>query len=85
MTRSSTRHAALVDALDATDGLDADWARLSAGAVAATKMSGYLAEHDRLIGEAAKQGRLAKYDAANALIDKASAQLDSPRRRSATS
>ena len=72
---SSTRHAALVDALDGTDGLDADWARLSAGSVAATKMSGYLAEHDRLIAEAAKQGRLAKYDAAIALIDKASAQL----------
>jgi hypothetical protein len=71
------RHAALVDALDATDGLDADWARLSAGSVAATKMSGYLAEHDRLIAEAAKQGRLAKYDAAITLIDKASAQLDS--------
>lgn len=71
------RHAALVDALVATDGLDADWARLSAGSVAATKMSGYLAEHDRLIAEAAKQGRLAKYDAAITLIDKASAQLDS--------
>jgi cell division septum initiation protein DivIVA len=70
------RHAALADALDATDGLDADWARLSAGSVAATKMSGYLAEHDRLIAEAAKQGRLAKYDAAIVLIDKASAQLD---------
>ena len=70
------RHAALVDALDATDGLDADWARLSEGSVAATKMSGYLAEHDRLIAEAAKQGRLAKYDAAIKLIDQASAQLD---------
>ncbi|MFL5681738.1 MAG: hypothetical protein ACJ77O_01180 [Chloroflexota bacterium] len=70
------RHAALADALDATDGLDADWARLSVGSVAATKMSGYLAEHDRLIVEAAKQGRLARYDTAIGLIDKASAQLD---------
>jgi hypothetical protein len=70
------RHAALVAALDATDGLDADWARLSVGAVAATRMSGYLAEHDRLIGESAAKGRLAKYDEANALIDKAALQLD---------
>ena len=46
------RHAALVSALDATAGLDADWARLTAGSVAATRMSGYLAAHDRLIGEA---------------------------------
>ena len=34
-TRSSARHAGLVAALDATDGLDADWKRLTTGAVAA--------------------------------------------------
>ena len=33
------RHAALVAALDATDGLDADWNRLTIGAVAASNMS----------------------------------------------
>jgi hypothetical protein len=73
------RHATLVAALDATDGLDVDWARLSAGSVAATKMSGYLAEHDRLMVEAAKKGRLAKYDAAIKLIDQAAAQIDAAR------
>ena len=73
------RHAALVSALDATDGLDADWARLSAGSVAATKMGGYLAQHDKLIGDAVAAGRLAKYDAANALIDQAAAQITAAR------
>lgn len=73
------RHAALVSALDATDGLDTAWARLSAGSVAATKMAGYLAEHDRLIGEAVGKGRLAKYDEANALIDQAAAQITAAR------
>jgi hypothetical protein len=73
------RHAALVDALDATDGLDADWARLSAGSVAATKMSGYLAEHDKLIGQAVSKGRLAKYDAAIALIGQAALQITAAR------
>ena len=73
------RHAALVAALDATDGLDADWARLSAGSVAATKMGGYLAQHDALIGQAVANGRLARYDAAIALIDKAAQQITAAR------
>ena len=55
------RHAALVAALDATDGLERSWARLSVGSVAATKMSTLLGEHDRLVGQAAERGRLAKY------------------------
>src|SRR3954447_6388757 len=70
------RHAALLSAVGATDGLDADWARLSVGSVSATRMSGYLAEHDRLMGEAVAEGRLAKYKDATALINRASAQLD---------
>jgi hypothetical protein len=70
------RHAALVDALDSASGLDVDWARLSIGALAATRMSGYLGEHDRLMGEAAKKGRVAKYDQAIELIGEAGKQLD---------
>ena len=73
------RHAALVSALDATAGLDADWARLTAGSVAATRMSGYLAAHDRLIGEAVAKGRLAKYDEAIPLIDQAATQISAAR------
>lgn len=70
-----TRHAALVAALDATDGLDFSWARLSIGAVAATKMSVALAEHDRLVAQAADRGVHAKYAAALKLLDQASTQL----------
>jgi len=69
------RHAALVAALDATDGLDFSWARLSIGSVAATKMSVALAEHDRLVGAAADSGVHAKYAAALKLLDGADAQL----------
>ena len=69
------RHAALVAALDATEGLDTSWARLSIGAVAASKMSELLAEHDRLMGEAAERGRNAKYAEALKLIDQAGDQL----------
>jgi hypothetical protein len=70
-----TRHAALVAALDATDGLDFSWARLSIGAVAATRMSAALAEHDRLVALAADRGVHAKYPAALKLLDQASTQL----------
>jgi hypothetical protein len=69
------RHAALVAALDATDGLDFSWARLSIGAVAATKMSVTLAAHDRLVAQAADRGVHAKYAAALKLLDQATAQL----------
>ena len=69
------RHAALVVALDATDGLDASWDRLSVGAVSASRMSALLAEHDRLMGVAVERGRVAKYGEALKLIDQAEAQL----------
>ncbi len=73
------RHAALVAALDATDGLDRSWERLSVGSVAATNMSVALAEHDRLIGLAIAQGRLAKYSDAIKLIGPAEAELATAR------
>ena len=73
------RHTALVAALDATAGLDVAWLRLSVGSVAASKMSRLLAEHDRLIGQAAERGRLAKYADAMKLITQAEAQLASAR------
>ena len=69
------RYQALDDALNATDGLDYAWARLSISAIAASKMSELLAEHDRLMGEAAAKGRVAKYADAQKLIDQAAAQL----------
>ena len=73
------RQAALVAALDATDGLDASWERLSVGSVAAIRMSTALAEHDRLIGQATDRGRLAGYADAIKLIGQAEAQLATAR------
>jgi hypothetical protein len=73
------RHDALVAALDATDGLDVSWLRLSVGSVAASRMSTALAEHDRLVGQAIDRGRLAKYADAIKLIDQAEAELTTAR------
>ncbi|HEV7605339.1 MAG TPA: hypothetical protein VGO15_10260 [Candidatus Limnocylindrales bacterium] len=69
------RHAALVAALDATDGLDLAWAKLTAGSVAATKLSALLAEHDRLAGVAADLGVHARYADAIGMLDQAKAQI----------
>jgi hypothetical protein len=71
------RHDRLVAALDATQGLDFAWARLTIGAVAATKMSELLAMHDSLVGKAADDGVHAKYAAALKLLGQASDQLAS--------
>jgi hypothetical protein len=73
------RHAALVAALDATDGLDADWTRLTAGAVAASNMSRILDEHDGLVVAAADRGVRAKYADAIKVLDKAKAQIAAAR------
>jgi hypothetical protein len=73
------RHDRLVAALDATQGLDFAWARLTIGAVAATKMSGLLAAHDSLVGQAAAKGTQAKYADALKILGQATAQLDAAR------
>jgi hypothetical protein len=73
------RHATLVAALDATDGLDTAWTRLTLGAVAATNMSRLLAEHDRLVVAAADRGVNARYAAAIKVLDEAKAQIAAAR------
>jgi hypothetical protein len=73
------RHAALVAALDATDGLDLAWTRLSSGSVAASTMSRLLAEHDRLVVAAADRGVNAKYASAIKVLDDAKAQIAAAR------
>jgi len=73
------RHAALVAALDATDGLDVDWNRLTIGAVAASNMSRILAEHDRLVVAAADRGVRARYTDAVKVLDRAKAQIAAAR------
>lgn len=65
------RHAALVAALDGTNGLQADWARLTGGSVAAIQLSTLLAQHDRQVSEAATLGRVAQYKDAMAGLDQA--------------
>lgn len=64
------RHAALVAALDATDGLQAAWVRLTSGSVAAIQLSTLLGVHDEQVTDAAALGRAARYeDAIERLVD----------------
>ena len=55
------RHARQTAGLRATEGLEAAWARLTVSSAAAGRLSAQLAQHDKLVGQAAKQGRDAKY------------------------
>ena len=75
----AARHAALVAAIDATDGLDVAWERLTLGSVSATRMSALLAQHDDLVVKAAERGRAAKYDEAMTLLDQADATIEQAR------
>ncbi len=74
------RYAALVEAASTTGGLDADWRRLTVGSVSAAQMSALLAEHDRLVGEAAGDGLKAKYREALKVLDQAADRLADARR-----
>ena len=70
-----TRHAALLRALEVTDGLDDAWVNLTVGSLAAARLSGLLADHDRIMSEAVLEGRSGNYDEAVARIDEAAAVL----------
>lgn len=69
------RHARLVAAVATLEGLDASWARLTSGAVTATRLSGLLAAHDAAVLAAAEQGRDAAYDDATETLDGADAAI----------
>jgi hypothetical protein len=71
----AARHAALVAAIDATEGLDDAWARLTVGSISATRMSDLLAQHDDLVARAAQRGRAARYDEALTLLAQADATI----------
>jgi hypothetical protein len=73
------RHGAMVEALDATEGLGDAWGRLTAGAPAAARMSQLLADHDRIMGEAILEGRVARYGPAIDRIDEAAVTLGQAR------
>jgi hypothetical protein len=73
------RHAALVAALDATDGLQDAWVRLTSGSVTAIRLSGLLARHDEEVTDAAALGRAARYEDAIERLDDADATVDEAR------
>lgn len=73
------RHAALVAALDATDGLQDAWVRLTSGSVTATRLSGILARHDEEVTDAAALGRAARYEDAIERLDDADATVGEAR------
>jgi hypothetical protein len=73
------RHAALVAAVDGTNGLQADWARLTSGSVAAIQLSTLLAEHDRQVTDATGLGRAARYADAMAQLDEADSTITAAR------
>ncbi len=72
-------HAALVAALDVTDGLRAAWVRVTTGSVAAIQLSALLARHDQQVGEAAGLGRAARFEEAMATLDGAEATINDAR------
>jgi hypothetical protein len=55
------RHAVALDALHATDGIAADWTRLSTSSLAATRIAVLLTDHDKSTADAAAAGRSGKY------------------------
>ena len=73
------RHASLVAALDATQGLRAAWVRLTSGSVAAIQLSRLLDLHDEQVVAAAALGRAARYEDATADLDEADATISSAR------
>jgi hypothetical protein len=69
------RHAQLLGALDATAELEESWAVLTAGALAATRMTAYLEQHVAAAFAATEAGRSEEYDEALARLDDADAAL----------
>jgi hypothetical protein len=63
------RAARAAEALAATDGLEADWTRLTAGSLSAIRLSRLLAQHDEAVVAAAAKGRDADYDEALTTLD----------------
>ena len=70
------RRAAMIAALDATEGLGRSWATLTAGSLRASRLIVLLGSHDTTVAAAAAQGRNTKYADAIATLAKATASLD---------
>jgi uncharacterized protein YoxC len=70
------RYDRLHELIGSTDAVDAAWARLTTGSLAASRLSEQLAAHDDAVVRAAEQGRDAAYDDAAITLDEADAALD---------
>lgn len=68
------RRSAMLQALEATSGLDARWAELTDRSVAAVTLIGFLTGHDDTVARAAVEGRANRFEAALTILD--TAQLD---------
>jgi hypothetical protein len=73
------RHSALARALDATDGLQGAWARLTSGSLAAIGLSTMLARHDEQVADAAAIGREGRYSDAVEQLAEADATIEQAR------
>jgi hypothetical protein len=69
------RHALALRAIESTDGLADAWERLGAGALAATRVTVLLVDHDKTTGEAAAAGRAGKYPAALEKLTESDGQI----------
>lgn len=74
------RYERLREAVAVVDGLDAAWARLTVGSVAASRLSGLLTEHVDAVLAAAERGRAADYEAAVTTLDAADRAIADARR-----
>jgi hypothetical protein len=70
------RQAAMVAAIDSTEGLARSWASLTSGSLAASELISLLTNHDLTVAAAAADGRAADYAAALATLLGASGILD---------
>jgi hypothetical protein len=73
------RYANDVDAIAATEGLTADWTRLTIGSLSATSLSSLLSAHDRAVVAAAARGRVADYAGGLDDLDDADAAMQQAR------
>ncbi len=74
------RYDAIVAGLPAVSNLGTDWARLATGSVPAIELTTHLAEHDRIAGEAIREGAAGRYAAATTKLAGAVAELTAARR-----
>lgn len=74
------RHALALAALSTTDGIAADWSGLSSSALAATRMTVLLTDHDTSTAAAAEAGRAGRYPEALEKLTESEAMIADARR-----